>query len=196
MAEHLQAFNLKRWIDEHRDLLKPPIGAEMIWKDSQFIVMIIGGPNARRDFHMDPSDEFFYQLEGDMVLEYISAEGKRRRETIRQGDVFLLAANTPHSPQRPANTVGLVVERVRRIDEPESYAWYCERCVTLLYCSVYDTGNQGFSGFWRAEDEAVRTFNSDPKLRTCPTCGAEHSLGYRFMANKNDAVEEAARALF
>src|SRR5262249_456020 len=62
MAEHLQAFNLKRWIDEHRALLKPPIGAEMIWKDSQFIVMIIGGPNARRDFHIDPSDEFFYQL--------------------------------------------------------------------------------------------------------------------------------------
>src|SRR5215510_2546949 len=76
MAQLLTAFNLKRWIDEHRDLLKPPVGAEMVWKDSQFIVMIIGGPNARRDFHVDPSDEFFYQLEGDMVLEYIDGAGK------------------------------------------------------------------------------------------------------------------------
>ena len=88
----------------------------MIWKDSQFIIMVIGGPNARRDFHIDPADEFFYQLEGDMVLEFIDDEGKRRRETIREGDVLLLPANTPHSPQRPANTIGLVVERVRGVD--------------------------------------------------------------------------------
>ena len=166
MAEHLQAFNLKRWIDEHRDLLKPPIGAEMIWKDSQFIVMIIGGPNARRDFHMDPSDEFFYQLEGDMVLEYMSAEGKRRRETIRQGDVFLLAANTPHSPQRPANTVGLVVERVRRIDEPESYAWYCERCDEKLY-----ELSRGEGDLLADLRKVSVEFNASDSLRRCKTCG-------------------------
>src|SRR5262247_1142595 len=105
MAAVLKGFNLKRWIDEHRDLLKPPVGAEMIWKDSQFIVLIIGGPNARRDFHINPSDEFFYQLEGDMVLEYIDGAGKRQRAPIRQGEVFLLPANIPHSPQRPAHTV-------------------------------------------------------------------------------------------
>src|SRR5438552_16863309 len=100
MAEALKAFNLKRWIDEHRDLLKPPVGAEMVWKDSQFIIMIIGGPNARRDFHIDPGDEFFYQLEDDMGLEYIDSEGKRHGETIRQGHVLLVPADTPHSPQR------------------------------------------------------------------------------------------------
>src|SRR5437870_1545853 len=118
MAAPLSAFNLKRWIDDHRNQLRPPVGAEMIWKDSQFIVMIIGGPNARRDFHIDPGDEFFYQLEGDMVLEYIDGEGKRHCESIREGDVFLVPANTPHSPQRPANSVGLVVERVREANEP------------------------------------------------------------------------------
>src|SRR5215475_11517916 len=133
MAEPLTAFNLKRWIDEHRQSLKPPVGAEMIWKDSQFRVLIIGGPNARRDFHIDPGDEFFYQLEGDMVLEYIDGAGQRQRATIREGDVFMLPANTPHSPQRPAHTVGLVVERVRGPQEPEGYAWYCERCDTKLY---------------------------------------------------------------
>src|SRR5256885_838531 len=133
VAEPLTAFNLKRWISEHSDLLKPPVGAEMIWKDSQFMIMIIGGPNARRDFHTNPADEFFYQLEGDMVLEYIDATGKRRGEPIREGDVLLMPANTPHSPQRPSNTVGLVVERVRGPDEPEGFAWYCEQCDKKLY---------------------------------------------------------------
>ena len=102
MAEPLKALNLKRWIDEHRHLLKPPVGAEVIWKDSQFMVMLIGGPNARRDFHIDPRDEFFYQLEGDMILELIDERGKRQREKIREGDVLLLPANTPHSACSPA----------------------------------------------------------------------------------------------
>ena len=68
MASTMTPFNLKSWIEEHRDLLKPPVGAEMVWKDSEFIIMVIGGPNARRDFHIDPGDEFFYQLEGDIAL--------------------------------------------------------------------------------------------------------------------------------
>jgi 3-hydroxyanthranilate 3,4-dioxygenase len=166
MAEPLSAFNLNRWIDEHRDLLKPPVGAEMIWKDSQFIIMIIGGPNARRDFHVDPSDEFFYQLEGDMVLEYIDGSGKRRRVPIREGEVLLLPANTPHSPQRPANTVGLVVERVRGTQERESYAWYCERCDAKLYELARD-----------AEDllaelrQVAQEFNGSVALRSCKACG-------------------------
>jgi 3-hydroxyanthranilate 3,4-dioxygenase len=162
MAESLTAFNLKRWIDEHRHLLKPPVGAEMIWKESQFRVLIIGGPNARRDFHINPGDEFFYQLEGDMILEYIDEAGKRRRPTICEGDVFLLPAGTPHSSQRPAQTVGLVVERVRRQDESEGYAWYCERCDSKLY---------ELSG---REDDILadlknvnEQFNATDALRTC-----------------------------
>ena len=106
MASTMTPFNLKAWIDEHRDLLKPPVGAEMVWKDSEFIIMVIGGPNARRDFHIDPGDEFFYQLEGDIALEYIDSDGQRRKAEIKQGDVFLLPANVPHSPQRGENTVG------------------------------------------------------------------------------------------
>jgi hypothetical protein len=90
----------------------------------------------------------------------------------------------------------IIFMRNPRPGERDMFAWYCERCVTLLYCSVYATGDLGFHGFWRAEDEAVRTFNSDPKLRTCPTCGAEHPLGYRYMANKNTPEEETARPLF
>ena len=72
----------------------------MVWRDSEFIIMVIGGPNARRDFHIDPGDEFFYQLEGDIALEYIDGDGERQKAEIKQGDVFLLPANVPHSPQR------------------------------------------------------------------------------------------------
>jgi 3-hydroxyanthranilate 3,4-dioxygenase len=166
MAAPLSAFNLKRWIDEHRDLLKPPVGAEMIWKDSQFVVMIIGGPNARRDFHINPGDEFFFQLEGDMVLEYIDTGGKRRRETIREGDVLLLPARTPHSSQRPANTVGLVIERVTRSNEPEGYVWYCERCDGKLYELSKGEGNI-LQDLKRVSAE----FNANESLRTCGACG-------------------------
>jgi 3-hydroxyanthranilate 3,4-dioxygenase len=168
MAESLKAFNFKRWIDEHRDRLKPPVGAEMVWTDSQFIVMVVGGPNARRDFHIDPSDEFFFQLEGDMVLEYIDQAGKRQREAIREGDVFLLPGNTPHSPQRPAGTVGLVVERVRGPEEEarEAYAWYCEGCDRRLYELSRRAGDL-LADLKRVSAE----FNASEALRTCRACG-------------------------
>lgn len=166
MAEPLSAFNLKRWIEEHRDRLKPPVGAEMVWQDSQFIIMVIGGPNARRDFHTDPSDEFFYQLEGDMVLEYLDGAGKRQRETIREGEVLLLPAHTPHSPQRPANTVGLVVERVRGFKEPEGYSWYCERCDGKLYELARSEGDI-LLDLRKVSEE----FNASASLRTCKACG-------------------------
>lgn len=168
MAEPLRAFNLKRWVDEHRALLRPPVGAEMVWKDSQFIVMIVGGPNARRDFHVDPSDEFFFQLEGDMVLEYIDRAGRRQRETIREGDVFLLPGETPHSPQRPAGTVGLVVERVRgpREQEAESYAWYCEGCDGKLY-----ELSRGAEDLLADLKKVAAEFNASEALRTCRACG-------------------------
>lgn len=166
MAALLTPFNLKGWIEEHRALLKPPVGAEMVWRDSQFIVMIIGGPNARRDFHIDPGDEFFHQLEGEMVLEYMDADGKRRHPRIRAGDVFMLPAGTPHSPQRAAGSIGLVVERVRGPDEPESYAWFCERCDAKLIEIRRGAGD--------LLDDLKRVngdFAADARLRTCPGCG-------------------------
>jgi 3-hydroxyanthranilate 3,4-dioxygenase len=166
MAEPFSAFNLQRWIQGHRDLLKPPVGAERIWKDSEFLIMIVGGPNARRDFHLDPSDEFFYQLEGDMVLEYIDAAGKRQCAPIREGEVLLMPANTPHSPQRPANTVGLVVERVRGPQEPEGYAWYCERCDVKLY-----ELSRGEGDLLLDLRKVSEQFNASDALRTCRGCG-------------------------
>jgi 3-hydroxyanthranilate 3,4-dioxygenase len=108
----LPPINLKTWIEEHRSLLKPPVGNKMIWQDSEFMVMAVGGPNQRKDFHVEDGEEFFFQVEGDIVLRIIE-NGQVREIPIREGEMFLLPPNIPHSPQRPANTVGLVIERRR-----------------------------------------------------------------------------------
>lgn len=161
----LLPLNFKTWIDEHRHLLEPPVGNAQIWKDSEFIVMVVGGPNARKDFHVDPSEEFFYQVEGDIVLKIVEA-GQVRDVPIRQGEILLLPANVPHSPQRPAGTVGLVIERSRKPDEPERFQWYCEGCGHMLRdvpCFISDITTQLkpiFDEFWASGDTR------------CTRCGA------------------------
>src|SRR5688500_6541998 len=104
----LSSFNLHAWIAGHWHLLHPTFGNEHLWKQANpdFIVMVVGGPNARKDYHVDDSEEFFYQVEGDITLKIVE-DGEFRDVHIRQGDVFLLPPGIPHSPQRPANTVGL-----------------------------------------------------------------------------------------
>ena len=162
----LTAFNFQRWIDDHRHLLKPPVGNKQVFGDAELIVMVVGGPNARRDYHDDPGAEFFYQLEGDMVLRTIQ-DGRRIDVPIRQGEVLLLPGHVPHSPQRQADTVGLVVERRRAPEEKDGFLWYCERCASLLhqeYLHVSDIETQlppVFERFW-----------SSVQRRTCGTCGA------------------------
>jgi 3-hydroxyanthranilate 3,4-dioxygenase len=161
-----QPLNLRRWIDEHRSLLKPPVGNKLIYRDSEFIVMAVGGPNVRRDFHVDPAEEFFHQLEGDMVLR-VAEDGTIRDLPIHAGEVLLLPARIPHSPQRPANTVGLVIERRRRPGELDGLQWYCEQCSNLLYeeyLELSDIETQFppvFDRFYRSLDH-----------RRCRRCGA------------------------
>jgi len=133
MSAISRPFNFKKWIDANRSLLQPPIGNKVLWQDHEFIVMVVGGPNARTDFHVNQSEEFFYQLEGDMILKVVNSEGQIEDVLIQAGDVFLLPGRTPHSPQRPEHSVGLVVERRRREGELDALRWYCERCSNLLY---------------------------------------------------------------
>ncbi len=133
----LKAFPLRSWIDAHRADLQPPVGNRRLFRDGDFIIMVVGGPNRRKDFHLDPGEEFFYQLKGDMRLEIIE-QGRRVDVPIRAGEVFLLPAHLPHSVQRPANTVGLVVERARRPGERDGLAWFCERCDTELYREEFE----------------------------------------------------------
>ena len=125
-------LNLKKWIEDHADLLKPPVGNAQIWEDRDFMVTIVGGPNARTDYHDDPAEEFFYQLEGDMVLRIIE-DGRPRDLPIRAGEVFLLPPHTRHSPQRPAGSIGLVIERKRRPGEIDAFEWYCAKCHTRVH---------------------------------------------------------------
>jgi 3-hydroxyanthranilate 3,4-dioxygenase len=137
----LEVFNFKKWISENRHLLKPPVGNKCIWPQQDFIVMAVGGPNERTDFHVNPGAEFFYQLEGDMLLKVITPEGKIKNINICEGDIFLLPGHTPHSPQRSANTVGLVVERRRVEKELDGLQWYCEKCENKLYEEFFKLEN-------------------------------------------------------
>src|SRR5205085_556211 len=132
----LAPLNFKKWIEEHRHLLKPPVGNAQIWEgDRDFMVTVVGGPNARTDYHVNEGEEFFYQVEGDIVLRTLQ-EGRRVDVPIRQGEILLLPPNTPHSPQRPANTVGLVIERRRLPEEKDTFLWVCDGCDSELFREI------------------------------------------------------------
>ena len=158
------SFNLKHWIDEHRHLLRPPVGNSQVWKDADFIVMIVGGPNQRKDYHINDGEEFYYQLEGDMVLKVID-EGEPRDIPIREGDVFLLPPRVPHSPQRGANTVGVVVERKRQGQEEDHLRWYCDECGNILYDASFH-----LTDITTQLKPVIQKFNADMDLRTCKKC--------------------------
>lgn len=128
----LPPFNLQKWVDENRERLKPPVCNKQVFEMGDFIIMAIGGPNNRKDYHDDPGEEFFYQLKGDMVLK-VMENGTPRDIPIREGEVFLLPAHIHHSPQRVADTVGLVIERKRAANEQDGFLWYCEKCHTKLH---------------------------------------------------------------
>jgi len=162
----LPPINFKNWIEENRHLLKPPVGNQVVYEDTELIIMVVGGPNIRKDYHIDEGEEFFYQLEGKMILK-IMENGMPRDIKINEGEIFLLPPRVPHSPQRFENTVGLVVERKRHEDELDGFQWYCDECNTLLhekYISLADIVAQLpplFNTFW--EDE---------NARNCNKCGA------------------------
>ena len=162
----IEAFNLRRWIDANRHLLKPPVGNKLVFKDAEFIIMAIGGPNSRKDFHDDPGEEFFYQLEGDMLLKTMQ-DGRPVDVPIREGDVLLLPPHVPHSPQRFANTVGLVVERARQPGEQDGLLWYCEKCHQKLYSEYFELTN-----IETQFPPVFERFFSNLTHRTCKHCGA------------------------
>lgn len=154
-----EAFNFKQWIAEHRHLLKPPVGNKCIWPQRDFIVMVVGGPNERTDFHVNAGEEFYHQLEGHMVLKVRTPDGEIKNIQIREGDIYLLPGGVPHSPQRPADSIGLVVERKRRENELDGLQWYCENCGHKLYeefFNLIDIENQ-FSAVFNRYYESNHT---------------------------------------
>jgi 3-hydroxyanthranilate 3,4-dioxygenase len=162
----LRPFNFRNWIDENRHLLKPPVGNKQVFRDSEFIIMVVGGPNSRKDFHVDPGEEFFYQLEGDMLLKTVQ-DGKHVDVPIREGEILLLPPNVPHSPRRFANTVGLVIERERRPGERDGFQWYCENCDHLLYEEF-----EHISDIEKQLPPIFERFFNSTTNRTCKNCGA------------------------
>ena len=158
-------FNLRRWIDQNRELLKPPVGNKLLYQDSGLIVMAVGGPNARKDFHHDPGEEFFHQIEGDMVLKTVQ-NGRVTDVPIHAGEVFLLPPEVPHSPQRPAGSVGIVVERRRSPDELDGFSWYCENCGHQLYLERVAVRN-----IETQLPDIFARFYSSIQHRTCGRCG-------------------------
>jgi 3-hydroxyanthranilate 3,4-dioxygenase len=159
-------FNLHKWIEENRHLLKPPVGNQTIYKNTKdFIVMVVGGPNSRKDFHYNESEELFYQVEGDITVR-IQGDGKIVDIPVKEGEIFLLPAKTPHSPQRGPNTVGLVIEKVRVGNETDGFLWFCENCDEKLYeeyLPITDIVSQ--------LPPVMERFYSDESNRTCKKCG-------------------------
>ncbi len=161
----IRPFNFKKWIDENRHLLKPPVNNKVVYKDAEFTVMVVGGPNSRKDYHYNESEEFFYQLEGDVKVQ-IQENDKAVEVDIREGDIFLLPPKVPHNPIRFKNTIGLVIERRRRPDEKDGLLWFCEKCNHKLYEEYF------FLSDITTQFQSVFTkFYNSKALRTCQQCG-------------------------
>ncbi len=160
-------FNLNKWIEDNKEFLQPPVGNKQIYlKNEDFIVMIVGGPNGRKDYHWEEGEELFYQIKGDMQVKIINENGEKETIDIREGEMFLLPARIPHSPQRPAGTVGLVIERYRSDKEVDKLLWFCENCGEPLHeaqMKLEDIGSQIKS--------AIEAYMADEGVRTCKKCG-------------------------
>src|SRR5690606_22335241 len=159
-------FNLTKWIDENRHKMKPPVGNPTVYKNTgDFIVMVVGGPNSRKDCHNNESEELFYQLEGDIVVRIVE-DGKPVDIPIKAGDMFLLPAKVPHSPQRAEGSVGLVIEKVREGGEIDGFLWFCENCGEKLYEEYFE-----LTDIVSQLPPVMERFYSDEEKRTCKNCG-------------------------
>jgi 3-hydroxyanthranilate 3,4-dioxygenase len=159
-------FNLKKWIDENRHLLKPPVGNQQVYKDNKdYIVMVVGGPNSRKDYHWEEGEELFYQIEGDITVRTVQ-DGKQVDVKVKEGEMFLLPPRVPHMPQRGPNTVGLVIERYRKPGEMDKCMWFCENCDNLLHESTF-----GLEDIVVQLPKVMKEFYDNKELRTCKKCG-------------------------
>ncbi len=163
MFPHLKNFNLKQWVDENRENWGQ---RRTLWEDSDFIAFVTRGPNSRTDFHINPGDEIFYQLEGELNLHYMTPEQKHEIAVIKEGELFLLPANVPHSPRRGEGSWTFVIERRRRPDELDRFVWYCEKCGTKLYETTIR-----FDDPTDAVKRANDSMKTNKEMRTCPRCG-------------------------
>jgi 3-hydroxyanthranilate 3,4-dioxygenase len=173
-------FNLNRWIDENRQLLKPPVGNKNLYVDSgDYIVMVVAGPNARKDYHYNETEELFYQLEGSIKV-VIQEEGSRKEMILNAGDMYLHPAKVPHSPVREAGSIGLVIERKRAGKGfTDGLLWYCDNCNEKLHDVYFELHNIEKDFLPHFEQ-----FYNSKSLRTCRSCGHEMETDPRFISKK------------
>ena len=162
-------LNFKKWLDDHADRLKPPVGNQQVWQDADFIVTVVGGPNQRTDYHDDPLEEFFYQFKGNAYLNVMD-RGQVERVDLKEGDIFLLPPHVRHSPQRPeAESRCMVIERQRPAGVLDGFEWYCLQCNHLVYRVEVQ-----LKSIVTDLPPLFERFYGDARLRKCPHCGAEH----------------------
>lgn len=164
MAVPLTPTNLMSWIEEHRDEFPKPVGNKVVWYDSEFIAFV-SGANARNDFHVNPGDEIFFQLKGDVRVD-LQIDGRRVINALREGELLLVPAGVPHAPRRPAGTYGFVVERQRADGELDAFQWHCESCNHLVHSVSFQLQDieRQFAG-------VLKEFDADVEARTCAHCG-------------------------
>ncbi|MFT7072055.1 3-hydroxyanthranilate 3,4-dioxygenase [Patiriisocius sp. Uisw_017] len=169
-------FNLNAWVEENRDLLKPPVGNKNLYKDAgDYIVMIVGGPNARNDYHYNETEELFFQLEGNIQV-HVQDEGVKRTMELGPGDMYLHPAKVPHSPVRGENSIGLVVERKRQdLAGKDGLMWFCDNCNNKIH-EVYFPLNDVEKDFL----QHFKDFYGNEDLRTCNNCGTVMEVDERF----------------
>jgi 3-hydroxyanthranilate 3,4-dioxygenase len=162
-------LNLKKWIRENRRFLTPPVANRQLFTGaSDVIVFVSGGPNTRNDFHVNPTEELFYQLKGDIAVRVRPLDGSDPKDVVvKEGELFLLPRWVPHRPQRPAGTVGLIVEFPRPAGENDGLQWYCPKCDSLVHDArwrlrkIDEDLKVIMEGFWGGPAEQ----------RTCRQCG-------------------------
>ncbi|MHA7059310.1 3-hydroxyanthranilate 3,4-dioxygenase [Aquimarina sp. M1] len=173
-------FNLDKWIEENRETLKPPVGNKNLYKEAgDYIVMIVAGPNARKDYHYNETEELFYQLEGQIEV-YIQEDGVKKTMQLGPGDMYLHPAKVPHSPVRHAGSIGLVIERKRvDLEAEDGLLWFCDNCNAKLfevYFKLHDIEKDFLKHF--------RKFYGSRSLRTCTNCGREMPVDQRFIVEE------------
>ncbi len=171
-------FNLHTWIEANRESLKPPVGNKNLYKDAgDYIVMIVAGPNARKDYHYNETEELFYQLEGEIEI-HVQENGEKKTMKLGPGDMYLHPAKVPHSPVRHKGSIGLVVERKRaELDAKDGLLWYCDNCNNTLY-EAYFTLHDIEKDFLRHFEK----FYGSESLRTCDRCGTVMEADPAFVA--------------
>ncbi|KAL1933544.1 hypothetical protein VTP01DRAFT_7634 [Rhizomucor pusillus] len=160
-------INFQKWVEENYDKLQPPVNNFLLFKGNDTTVMVVGGPNQRTDYHINETEEYFYQVKGDLLIKLV-VNSEFKDLWVREGEMFLLPGNTPHNPVRFANTVGLVLERARLPHHIDTLRWYCEneKCRSIVYQESFHCTDLGTQ-----LKPIIERFANNEELRKCKQCG-------------------------